>query len=292
MDRGAQARTTDCLDYLYHYQPLLSSSTTLKVTDNTPHYPVGMGFLCIPAQHTPGYIMVPSFNTPTLPATILSPSELGNRLGCQSFTSFTSFDNANGSLTLHHHQYQSQGIQITLIVLQGLLWTAPFHKPTSSEQLSLTKFNSSIADINITATIRHLTHEQLHLLWHQCLGHLHSHCLSDMLNHAHAIPAVPLATMLALLFVQRPNYTKWHLYNGLLLVASKVFQLIWFYGSAIFKYWLCQSIDQPEWGNMLVCNSGSFQLYASWSCLSFVPRLHLLNFSILGWLAMVQCYIW
>jgi len=121
MDRGAQARTTDCLDYLYHYQPLLSSSTTLKVTDNTPHYPVGMGFLCIPAQHTPGYIMVPSFNTPTLPATILSPSELGNRLGCQSFTSFTSFDNANGSLTLHHHQYQSQGIQIPLIVLQGLL---------------------------------------------------------------------------------------------------------------------------------------------------------------------------
>jgi len=71
MDRGAQARTTDCLDYLYHYQRLLSPSTTLKVTDNTPHYPVGMGFLCLPAQNTPRYV---TFYMMMLPATILSPS--------------------------------------------------------------------------------------------------------------------------------------------------------------------------------------------------------------------------
>jgi len=44
MDGGAQA---DHLDYLFHYQSFSSSSTTLKVTNNTPHYPVGMGFLCL-----------------------------------------------------------------------------------------------------------------------------------------------------------------------------------------------------------------------------------------------------
>jgi len=102
MDGGAQASTTDRLDYLFHYRSFSSSSTTLKVADNTPHYPVGMGFLRLPAHTTLGYVMVPTFYTPTLPATILSPSELGDKLRCQLFTCFTSFDNANCSLTLHH----------------------------------------------------------------------------------------------------------------------------------------------------------------------------------------------
>ncbi len=117
MDGGAQVSTTDHLDYLFHYQSLSSSSMTLKVANNTPHFPVGMGFLCLPAQNTSGYVMVPTFFTPTLPVTILSPSDLGNKLDCQSFTSFTSFDKANCYLTLHHHQRCSQDIQIPLIVL-------------------------------------------------------------------------------------------------------------------------------------------------------------------------------
>jgi len=44
MDGGAQASTTNHLEYLFHYQLLGNNSATLKVADNTPHYPFGLGF--------------------------------------------------------------------------------------------------------------------------------------------------------------------------------------------------------------------------------------------------------
>jgi len=167
MDGGAQASTTNCLDYLYHYQPLSSPSTTLKVANNTPHHPIGIHFLCLPAHNTSGFVMVSTFYRPTLLATILSPSDLGSKLDCQSFTSFTSFDNNNCSLTLHHCQHCSQDIWIPLIVVCGLLYTAPFHKPsTLSEQLLASHLDYSICestarctipDVDITASISHLS---------------------------------------------------------------------------------------------------------------------------------------
>jgi len=33
----------------------------LKVADNTPHHPIGLGFLCITANTELGYIMAPTF---------------------------------------------------------------------------------------------------------------------------------------------------------------------------------------------------------------------------------------
>jgi hypothetical protein len=42
----------------------------------------------------------------------------------------------------------------------------------------------------------HLTRDQLGILWHQCLGHIHSRCVSKMLKHADGIPPVPIATEL------------------------------------------------------------------------------------------------
>jgi len=38
MDGGAQASTTNRLEYLFHYQLLGNNSATLKVVDDTPHY--------------------------------------------------------------------------------------------------------------------------------------------------------------------------------------------------------------------------------------------------------------
>ena len=84
MDGGAQASTTDCLEYLFHFWSLTGAPATLKVADNTPHYPVGSGFLHITANTAVGYIMAPTFYMPTLPATIISPSDLGSKLGCAS----------------------------------------------------------------------------------------------------------------------------------------------------------------------------------------------------------------
>ncbi len=41
-----------------------------------------------------------------------------------------------------------------------------------------------------TYHLNHLTHDQLCLLWHQCLGHLHSRRVSDMHKFAIGVPSV------------------------------------------------------------------------------------------------------
>jgi len=65
MDGGAQASTTDHLEYLFHYQSLRDTSATLKVADNTPHYPVGLGFLRVTADTDIGYNLKQSLTTVT-----------------------------------------------------------------------------------------------------------------------------------------------------------------------------------------------------------------------------------
>ncbi len=124
MDGGAQASMTDRLDYLFHYCSLPTKSATLKVADNTPHYPIGSGYLCVAAHTASNHIMVPTFYKPTLPAIIVSPSDLGSKLGCSSFTTFASLSDMECCLTLHHCQWHSQDIRIPLTVVQGLLYTA------------------------------------------------------------------------------------------------------------------------------------------------------------------------
>jgi len=111
MDGGAQASMTDRLDYLFYYCSLPTKSATLKVADNTPHYPIGSGYLHVAAHTAAGYIMVPTFYTPTLPATIVSPSDLGSKLGCLSFTTFASLSDMECCLTLHHLPAAFSGYQ-------------------------------------------------------------------------------------------------------------------------------------------------------------------------------------
>jgi hypothetical protein len=41
-----------------------------------------------------------------------------------------------------------------------------------------------------------LSRDQLRLLWHQCLGHIHSCRISKMQEAANGIPKVPIATEL------------------------------------------------------------------------------------------------
>ena len=40
----------------------------------------------------------------------------------------------------------------------------------------------------------HLNRDQLHILWHQCLGHLHSCHVSNLHKFAQGVPSVPVAT--------------------------------------------------------------------------------------------------
>jgi hypothetical protein len=55
----------------------------------------------------------------------------------------------------------------------------------------------------------HLTWDQLRILWHQRLGHIHSRRVSKMHKHADGIPPVPIATELdPALCVHMPSFAK------------------------------------------------------------------------------------
>jgi hypothetical protein len=86
MDGGAMTGTTDRLDFLWHIRwlPKDKRLATLKVADNTPHYPTGaIGYLCILTHDDLDFRMCECYYTPTLPATIISPDAMGKQFGCR-----------------------------------------------------------------------------------------------------------------------------------------------------------------------------------------------------------------
>jgi len=58
MDTGSMASTTNHLQYLWDYQSLDGSATTLQVADDTPHHPTGISYLKVPTVESPGYASV------------------------------------------------------------------------------------------------------------------------------------------------------------------------------------------------------------------------------------------
>ena len=101
MDVGSMANTTNRSDYLWDFSSLHGSNTTLCVADDTPHQPTGIGFLKVPTLGLPGFLMIRTFYTPSLPATILSPASITSDAGYISYTSFAKLDSQDCCLMLH-----------------------------------------------------------------------------------------------------------------------------------------------------------------------------------------------
>jgi len=49
------ASTTNCHQFLWGFQSLHGSAATLRVADDTPHQPTGIGYLKVPIVEPPGY---------------------------------------------------------------------------------------------------------------------------------------------------------------------------------------------------------------------------------------------
>jgi len=121
MDAGSMASTTDQLNFLLDCQSLQDTAPTLRVANNTPHYPTGVGYLKIPTIDPPGYASVRTFYTPSLPATILSPTSTASDLKCLGYSSFANLDGQNCCLTLHGSE--DTKITFPLQLQHGLLFT-------------------------------------------------------------------------------------------------------------------------------------------------------------------------
>ena len=142
MDGGAQTNTTPDKSLLHHYQLFDSSANVpaLRVADNTPHYPIGLGYLKIPTRTTDGFTLVVCFHTPTLAATLISPDRIGRNNGCRGYSTLSVFDPTDEQqceLRLHHCRTISQDLLFPLTSIRGLLFTDKLVCPTDHEHTSL-----------------------------------------------------------------------------------------------------------------------------------------------------------
>jgi len=130
MDAGLMASTTNRSDYLWEFQSLDSSDTTLRVVDDTAHHPAGIGFLKVPILDKPGFLLVRMFYTPSLPTTIISPASITSNTGCDRYSSFANLDGWKCCLTLHGC-HPNWSITFPLHLCHGLLFTHALQSPST-----------------------------------------------------------------------------------------------------------------------------------------------------------------
>jgi len=198
MDAGSMASTTDRLEYLWDVRSLTGTTTVLRVADDNPHYPVGIGYLRVPTLGSSGsFTLVRTFYTPTLPATILSPCSIATDLGGEGYSSFANLDGTECRLTIHGRQ-SDQSVTFPLRLQHSLLFTQALQRaPDLQHSVSNSPFpvNHTVSTDAVSSSvslIHHLSQEQLSHLWHQRLGHINRRQVSTMHKYAHGIPKLPL----------------------------------------------------------------------------------------------------
>jgi len=98
MDSGAMVSTTAHRFLLWGYKTTLPYHVCLCVADQSPHYPVGFGYLRVPSPNVDGgHTMVPCFHTPSIPVTIVSPSNLARTYDACSFGYHCDLDGSSRS---------------------------------------------------------------------------------------------------------------------------------------------------------------------------------------------------
>ena len=157
-DSGADASVTNLLIYLHKYRPYTPKfKCPVKLTGavgSEDLYPLGEGFLHLPAPTPCGFLAVRCFYSPHLSSTLVSPRDL-LKISQNWQTSFSGQDmktyfGPNGdpnfgrcTLTCHHAMRRSQNIVIDGVVMNGNCYTYPLILPdVDINNLQATAFNS------------------------------------------------------------------------------------------------------------------------------------------------------
>lgn len=140
-DGGSMATTTNRKSYLWYYCKLspVKQRPILRVADSREHHPVGIGFLRVPTKGSPGSHMARCFYTPTLPATILSPSSMARDHRCTGYSTMSTFagDDCCVCLMNMDGERPSADIVIPQTLIHDLLFTQPLlPPPTASKNAS------------------------------------------------------------------------------------------------------------------------------------------------------------
>ena len=140
--------------------------------------------------------MVETYYTPSLPATILSPARLGKQKGCNKYSVIASLDGSTSTLKLHHPSETAGDILIDLCNNGGLLYSRPLILPHTDEEKYGVCALTGDTDVSEQHHVAQLTQDQLRILWHQRLGHIHSRRMSEMHKYVEGVPKLPVATEL------------------------------------------------------------------------------------------------
>ena len=133
LDGGSMATTTDNPEIVWHQQPI-SKAPLLKVADKKAHRPTHRGYLCLPTET--GTRLVPTYLTPTLPATIVSPSAACGALDCEGYVATSNFNGRDCSIHLRHCKQTTQDVKFPATLHRGLLYSRPLIRPTAAQRTS------------------------------------------------------------------------------------------------------------------------------------------------------------
>jgi hypothetical protein len=218
-DGGSMVSTTHVKEHLWHYQDHLNHHVSLRVADDHAHSPVGMGYLKIPANGPPGsigrllgyrgYHSVSNFGgqdcvlhllqhqhaTPdmTVPLTLVRGLLYTDPIIPPDTNADRSSPHPTDDQPISHVPLRlSEVIQIDANIHR--IAAACDGIPQFPAPSCGTPFASPTAILDHDSYhVCHLAQDQLHLLWHQRLGHLNFRRTSDLHRTADGIPKIPIA---------------------------------------------------------------------------------------------------
>ena len=120
MDGGSMATTTHESRLLFDLVPL-TSAPKLRVADARAHIPTHIGKMYLESTNQDRPIAVPCFYTPSLPATIISPSSITKFLSGTGYSARANLSGQNCAVTFHK-QHTREDIRVPCVLNQGLLF--------------------------------------------------------------------------------------------------------------------------------------------------------------------------
>ena len=122
LDAGAQGSTTNQLGILSDYVAIPNCTKMFRVADGTIHRPLGYGYAKLRAKSNQ-VLRHRVWYTPSLPATIFSPTALGREYGCAGYATVGFFGSGTSStLRLLHCRTKTQNIDLECTLRDGLLF--------------------------------------------------------------------------------------------------------------------------------------------------------------------------
>ena len=135
VDDGSNTTTTNHQALLWNYSPIVNPKHMQDAGGNR-HEAVGIGYLMVPSSQPHGSVPIKAYYTPTIAATIISPSGFCRQLGHTYNTHVVATDHDNGqsTMTIRHRLRRNQDIVINCTSRNGLSFTDPPIPPSALQR--------------------------------------------------------------------------------------------------------------------------------------------------------------